>query len=130
MGFPNYMGDPSMARVHKYMALDSAEVGYFISQVGAAATCLGVSSSDVSYVAGVLMQYFGYDPMAQCKLYDDGGCYPQPQTAPQCMSSMAPSSYASSSKYEPISSMNTWGQGSKTMEYQSTPTWGESSKTT
>jgi hypothetical protein len=129
MGFPSYMGDSSMARVHKYMALDPAEVGYFISQVGAAATCLGVSSSDVSAVTGVLMQYFGYrcsppinviggpqldsiceacscpyDPMAQCKLYDNGGCYPQPQPAPQCMSSKASPGYAS----------KTWG---------SEPTW-------
>jgi len=110
MGFPNYMGDPSMARVHKYMALDSAEVGYFISQVGAAAASFGVSSSDISTVAGVLMQYFGYrctppetivygpqldsicedcscplDPNANCGLYDNGGCYPEPMTAPQCM---------------------------------------------
>lgn len=120
MGFPYYMGDPSMARVHKYMALDSAEVGYFISQVGAAATCLGVSSADVSTVAGVLMQYFGYrcsppitvvdgpqldsicedcscpyDPMAQCSLYDNGGCYPEPQTAPGCKSSGSYSSKTS-----------------------------------
>src|ERR1700709_1623091 len=60
MGFSNYMGDPSMARVHKFMALDSAEVGSSISTCGAPAPCLGVSSSDVSAVAGVLMQYFGY----------------------------------------------------------------------
>lgn len=110
MGFPAYMGDPGMARVHKFMALDANEVGYFISQVGAAATCLGVASSDVSAVAGVLYQYFGYrcsppvdigiggkhresicedcscplDPNADCKLYSRGGCYPEPRTAPQC----------------------------------------------
>ena len=128
MGFPSYMGDPSMGRVHRFMALDSAEVGYFISQVGAAATCFGVASSDVSAVAGVLMQYFGYrcspplaitggaelqsicedcscpyDPYAQCQLYPDGGCEPGPMTASQCMS--APTGYMSSTyssmKYQP-----------------------------
>jgi hypothetical protein len=112
MGFPAYMGDPSMARVHRFMALDPAEVGYFISQVGAAATCLGVSSADASAVGGVLMQYFGYrcspplaitgkatlqsicegctcpyDPHAQCALYPDGGAEPEPQVAEQCMAS-------------------------------------------
>lgn len=115
MGFPSYMGDPSMARVHRFMALDPAEVGYFISQVGAAATCLGVSSADVSAVGGVLMQYFGYrcspplaitdgpllqsicesckcpyDPHAECGLYPDGGCEPEPQMAPQCMMASSP----------------------------------------
>lgn len=110
MGFPSYMGDPSMASVHRFMALDPAEVGYFISQVGAAATCLGVASSDVSIVAGALYQYFGYrcspytdigiggpqlesiceacscplDPKANCGLYPKGGCYREPKVAPQC----------------------------------------------
>lgn len=132
MGFPSYMGDPSMARVHKFMALDPAEVGYFISQVGAAATCFGVSSSDVSAVAGVLMQYFGYrcspplaitdspmlqsiceacdcpyDPMANCKLYDENGCYPSPMVAPQCMKSEAPSS-SSTWTPQPMKSSSTW----------------------
>ncbi|KAK5456827.1 hypothetical protein LTS15_004607 [Exophiala xenobiotica] len=132
MGFPSYMGDPSMARVHKFMALDPAEVGYFISQVGAAATCLGVSSSDVSVVAGVLMQYFGYrcspplaitdgpllqsiceacdcpyDPMANCKLYDDNGCYPSPMVALQCMKKETSSS-SSTWMSQPIKSSSTW----------------------
>jgi hypothetical protein len=47
MGFPACTGNSSMARVHRFMALDPAEVGYFISQVGAAATCLAVAASDV-----------------------------------------------------------------------------------
>ena len=124
MGFPSYMGDPSMARVHKFMALDPAEVGYFISQVGAAASCLGVSSSDVSTVAGVLMQYFGYrcspplsitdgpqlqsiceacqcplDPNAQCGRYDKA-CYPEPQMAPQCATSKGQTATYSSAMYK------------------------------
>ena len=42
------------------MALDAAQVGYFNSQVGAAALCLGVTAADVDIVGGVLNQYFGY----------------------------------------------------------------------
>jgi hypothetical protein len=98
------MGDPGMADVHKYMALDTNQIGYFISQVGAAATCLGVADSDVAIVANVLMEYFGYRcsaPMAitgpvlpqsmcmdcnncpyaqnaDCAAYCDGGCEPAP----------------------------------------------------
>ncbi len=140
------MGDPSMARVHKFMALDPSEVGYFISQVGAAASCLGVSSSDVSAVAGVLMQYFGYrcspplsitdgpqlqsiceacncpyDPMAKCGLYDNGGCYPEPMVAPQCAASQAPSGYGSST-YTSETSYPT-ETSSKGGEYTSTKYW-------
>lgn len=88
-----------MARVHKYMSLDPNELGYFISQVGAAAVCLGVSTADATAVGGVLEGYFGYrcspprvignlgpqldsicenaacplDPDADCKLYQEEG---------------------------------------------------------
>jgi hypothetical protein len=142
MGFPSYMGDPSMARVHRFMALDSAEVGYFISQVGAAATCLGVSSSDVSAVAGVLMQYFGYrcspplaitdgkqlqsiceacscplDPNAQCWRYPDGGCEPEPKVAPQCATSGS-----ASGSYGSAAASKTWAAESKTWAAES-KTW-------
>lgn len=150
MGFPSYMGDPSMARVHKFMALDAAEVGYFISQVGAAANCFGVSSADVTIVAGVLMQYFGYrcspplaitdgpqlqsiceacscpyDPMAQCGLYEDGGCYPMPMVAPQCMASMAPSGY-SSMKY----SSTMMSSATATTTKYTASSWGSAATTT
>jgi hypothetical protein len=104
------------------MALDANEVGYFISQVGAAAQCFGVSSADITIVAGALNEYFGYRcaplvivdgpqldsicedcscpyaPDAQCELYDDGGCYPSPQTVASCAPSAA-STYTSSSAY-------------------------------
>lgn len=42
------------------MALDSAEVGYFIQQVGLAATSFGVTQSDASAVGSALMSAFGY----------------------------------------------------------------------
>lgn len=111
MGFPAYGGDPSMYDVHKYMSLDPNEIGYFISQVGAAAASFGVASSDITIVAGALMKYFGYrctppetivsgpqldsicvdpacplDPMADCHLYPWWGVSPSPKTASQCMS--------------------------------------------
>ena len=48
IGFPHYTDDPSMACVHKFIVLDSAEVGYFIFRVGAAAVSFGVAASDTS----------------------------------------------------------------------------------
>ena len=101
-----------MRRIPNFMALDPAEVGYPISQIGAAATRSGASSSHVSAFAGDLMQHFGYrcSPrlsvtdgphlksickardcfyvlMSNCKLYGHDGCHPQPMVAPQCMKS-------------------------------------------
>lgn len=48
-----------MYEVHKYMALDSHEVQYFIQQVGLAATSFGVSAPDVTLVGYTLQGYFG-----------------------------------------------------------------------
>lgn len=124
MGFPSYMGDPSMYRVHKYMALDPNELGYFISQVGAAAASFGVASADVSIVATALMTYFGYrctppetivdgpqldsmcldascplDPSPECWLYDNDrkdGESPRPKVASQCAAAASASATSSS----------------------------------
>jgi hypothetical protein len=49
-----------MASAHAFMDLTPAELGYFISQVGLAATSFGVSSADVTAVAGSLNKLFGY----------------------------------------------------------------------
>lgn len=131
-GFPAYMGDPSMARVQKYMSLDPNEVGYFISQVGAAAVCLGVSTADAAAVGGVLQQYFGYrcspprtignlgpqldsicenaacplDPNANCKLYQQQGYAPyDAEPEPGTASQcMTGGGYSSSSSYYSSSS--------------------------
>jgi len=56
--FPAYGGQASMYHVHKYMALDAAQVGYFISQVGLAAKSFGVATADIDTVAGALEMYF------------------------------------------------------------------------
>ena len=46
--------------MHKFMALDAAEVGYFIQNVGLSAQSFGVASSDVAAVGSALMNAFGY----------------------------------------------------------------------
>ena len=48
-----------MYTVHKYMALDSYEVSYFIEQVGLAAASFGVSKLDVIWVGAQLSLWFG-----------------------------------------------------------------------
>ena len=101
-----------MYRVHKYMALDRAEIGYFISQVGLAAASFGVAQSDIAAVASALVMYFNYKcsppanivygpqldsicvdvtcplvPNPKCYLYDNNyGSSLEPKTAPHCMS--------------------------------------------
>lgn len=49
-----------MYQVHKYMALDAAEVGYFIEQVGMSAASFGVSDADVQTVGMALTKAFDY----------------------------------------------------------------------
>ena len=48
-----------MYSVHKYMALDAAEVGYFIQQVGLSATSFGVTPAEVKAVGETLQKTFG-----------------------------------------------------------------------
>ena len=47
-----------MYKVHKFMALDFAEVSYFISQVGLAAASFGVADDDIKAVATALNELF------------------------------------------------------------------------
>jgi len=90
------------------MDLTPSELGYFITQVGLAATSFGVSTEDVTAVAGALNKLFGYrcsppttvipeqgatlnsicqneecplDAMATCAAYPQGGKVKEPQTA-------------------------------------------------
>lgn len=58
--FPAYSGQGSQYNVHKFMALNSAEVGYFITQVGLAAASFGVTEDDVSAVGKALISLFDY----------------------------------------------------------------------
>lgn len=59
-GFPAYGGSTSMYTTHKFMDLNAAELGYFITQVGTAAASFGVTSDDVNAVGMALNNAFGY----------------------------------------------------------------------
>ncbi|KAL7791529.1 hypothetical protein V8C37DRAFT_382001 [Trichoderma ceciliae] len=58
-GFPAYSGRASLYQVHKFMALDNAELGYFIQQVALAAQSFGVATSDIEVVGNALSNTFG-----------------------------------------------------------------------
>ncbi|KAK7920969.1 hypothetical protein PG985_008991 [Apiospora marii] len=59
-GFDAYTAASSMYKVHKFMDLNPAEVGYFIQQVGMAAASFGVAEDDVKAVGTALNSLFGY----------------------------------------------------------------------
>ena len=97
------------------MGLDPNEVGYFISQVGAAAASFGVSNADVQAVASLLATTFNVAcapaqalvrgdsefqsicvakecpkaPNAVCYLYENYGFFPEPMSTggPSCPAS-------------------------------------------
>jgi hypothetical protein len=57
--FPEYTGDASMYKVHKFMDLSAAEVGYFVTQVALAGASFGVSNDDLTGVGKALNSLFG-----------------------------------------------------------------------
>ncbi|TKA83237.1 hypothetical protein B0A55_02956 [Friedmanniomyces simplex] len=59
-GYPAYAGDISMYSVHKYMALDPYDFGYFVQQVALSAASFGVAEADLEYVGGALGNLFGH----------------------------------------------------------------------
>lgn len=58
--YPAYSGDKSMYETHKFMDLNAAEVGYFITQVGLSASSFGVADADVTIVGNALTSLFDY----------------------------------------------------------------------
>jgi len=58
--FAAYTGHTSMYEVHKFMALDNAEINYFIQQVGLSAASFGVATADVEIVGKALTDLFAY----------------------------------------------------------------------
>jgi len=56
--FPAYSGEASMYRVHAFMDLNAAQMGYFIQQVALAAQSFGVSQTDVMAVGQSLNSLF------------------------------------------------------------------------
>ncbi|KAJ4303828.1 hypothetical protein N0V90_002729 [Kalmusia sp. IMI 367209] len=118
MGFPKYSGH-DMASAHAFMDISPAEFGYFVQQVGLAATSFGVTEDDVSAVAMALQKLFGYrcspaatvipeqgatlnsicqneecplDPMPTCAAYPNNGTAMEPQMASGTMNGTMPSS--------------------------------------
>lgn len=104
------------------MDLDPSEIGYFITQVGLAATSFGVTTEDVTAVAAALNKLFGYrcsppavvipemnstlnsicqneecplDAMATCAAYPKSGVVVEPKTASMSMSMSSNMSMAS-----------------------------------
>ena len=140
--------DNSVLHNYRFMSLDPAEVGYFISQVGLAAASFGVASSDITIVANALVSYFDYRctppmtivpgagpqlqeicgdptcpvaPTPACWYYSNSGIEPAPQTAPSCQSSASSASssaYTSPSSYAQTSTLYTTTKN----QYSSTPT--------
>ncbi|OCK77456.1 hypothetical protein K432DRAFT_418620 [Lepidopterella palustris CBS 459.81] len=107
-------GGGGMANVHRFMNLHSKQVGYFIHQVGLAATSFGVATDDATTVGIALAKLFGYccslpttvipeaepqlesifqnascplDPMATCTAYPSNGTVPVPMISNSMMNS-------------------------------------------
>lgn len=57
--FPAYQGDASMYEVHKFMALNNAQVLYFNGMVGQAFASFGGAPEDVAAVVSALNKLFG-----------------------------------------------------------------------
>lgn len=67
-GYKAYAGHTGMYDVHKFMALDAYEVGYFIQQVGLSAASFGVADADVTAVGQALNMLFGERCAAPAKV--------------------------------------------------------------
>lgn len=118
MGFPKYAGH-DMASSHRFMDLDPSEFGYFVTQVGLAASSFGVTQDDVQTVAMALQKLFGYrcspaatvipemgptlnsicqnekcplDPAATCAAYPANGMTMEPMAANGTTNKTMPSS--------------------------------------
>jgi len=59
-GYPAYGGDLSMYSVHKYMALDQYDFGFFVQQVALSAASFGVAQADLEVVGAALGELFGH----------------------------------------------------------------------
>lgn len=128
-GFSSYNADPSMYDVHKFMNLNPAEMGYFITQVGLAAASFGVTQEDATAVGTALNTLFNYRcspptvviPAQGAQLQAiciDSSC-PVATANPTCAaypaSAVEPSSVASSAIGAGASSTKMMGSGSATM---------------
>ncbi|KAI0455219.1 hypothetical protein F5B21DRAFT_523941 [Xylaria acuta] len=98
-GFDAYSGHASLYEVHKFMALDPYEVGYFITQVGLAASSFGVADSDVQAVGKALISLFDYRCAPPTTVIESQG----PQLQAICIAEDCPlAEKATCDSYEPV----------------------------
>lgn len=76
-----YAGTNGMYTVHKFMALDNSQVGWFIYNVGLAATSFGVTASDAQAVGTALETLFGY----RCEPPESVPSYEPPELQSICI---------------------------------------------
>ncbi|KAI8947354.1 hypothetical protein F4801DRAFT_561207 [Xylaria longipes] len=124
-GFDVYSGHASMYEVHKFMALDPYEVGYFINQVGLAASSFGVADSDVQAVGTALSSLFDYRCAPPTAVIESQGA----QLQAICIAEACPlAEKATCDSYEPVvepSSVSSTGSTSATPtdSYPLSPPW-------
>ena len=88
-----------MYSVHKFMALDAYQMGYFIQQVGLSAASFGVTDDDVAAVGMALTKLFDYRCAAPATAVPAQG----PQLQSICIVDSCPlADNATCSAYEPV----------------------------
>ena len=118
-GFSAYDGDPSMFEVHKFMSLNSIQLGYFIQQVALAGASFGVAQADLEAVGTALQHLFGLRCSPSVEIAKGQGA----QLQAICVAQSCPlSSDAVCNKYE-----GTAASGSPTANSSSTATMGPNS---
>ncbi|KAL7943392.1 hypothetical protein V8C42DRAFT_328919 [Trichoderma barbatum] len=116
-GFPAYGGRASLYQVHKFMALDSAELTYFIQQIALAAQSFGVAASDIEIVGGALSNAFGMRCAMPTAVIKAQG----PQLQAICIESDCPlAKNASCSLYEAVAEPSSKQNSTATMGSYST----------
>ncbi|KAL0933633.1 uncharacterized protein CTRU02_210432 [Colletotrichum truncatum] len=108
-GFPSYNGQASMYQVHKFMALDENELGYFIQQVALAGASFGVAQDDLKAVGTSLSNLFGLRCSPPATAIPAQG----PQLQAICIENSCPASPdAVCASYEPVvAPKNATGEG-------------------
>ncbi|UKZ77029.1 hypothetical protein TrVFT333_004745 [Trichoderma virens FT-333] len=116
-GFPAYGGRASLYQVHKFMALDSAELTYFIQQIALAAQSFGVAASDIEIVGNALSNAFGMRCATPATVIKVQG----PQLPAICIESDCPlAKNASCGLYEAVVEPSAKSNSTATMDSHST----------
>jgi hypothetical protein len=97
--FTAYGGEGSMYQVHRFMDLNPAQLGYFITQVALAGASFGVAQSDLMTVGTALGDLFGMRCSPPTVVIPAFG----PQLQAMCVDGSCPiSPNATCSMYEPV----------------------------